>query len=146
MKQEKVHQILNQINARIRSRAWANVSQQERDAANVDAFYGAVTNGGIDAVFFNATYLGDMADELLGSLERIGAVRAAAIFKQGFAFFPHGRVPRTLDTRIAHLRQAKDKDLFDKLSQLFFQEAEREEEILSAFFAKHPNVFATHER
>ena len=77
MSSERMRRVLNAIDHRIRRYGWAGVSGAERDAANVDAFYGAVLNGGIDAIFFNAPYLGDMADDLLASLERTGAVKAA---------------------------------------------------------------------
>lgn len=135
--------VLDRVNDRLRDLGWSKVTQEERDASNVDAFYGTVLNGGIAAIFFNSPYLGDMAEELLTSLERVEASRAAAIFKDSFAFFPRGRVPRTLDARVECLRKSIKAGFFEQISERFYGEAEEEEVILNAFFAKHPHVFQT---
>ena len=136
-----MRQVLDQVGSRVRELGWANVAQEDRDAANVDAFYGSVLNGGIDAPFFNSPYLGDMAEELAQSLTRVGATRAAALFRDAFAFFPDSRVPATLDARVDCLRKAMGVDPFETITRRFYTEAENEETVLRTFFAKHPNHF-----
>lgn len=136
-----MRQVLDQVNLRVREFGWANVAQEDRDAANVDAFYGSVLNGGLDAPFFNSPYLGDMAEELAQSLERVGATHAASLFREAFAFFPDSRVPATLDARVECLRKAKGVDPFKRLTQRFYSEAEKEEIVLRAFFARNPEHF-----
>jgi hypothetical protein len=141
MNSEEARRLLNQLNDRIRDQGWNNVTQPERDAANLDAFYGAVANGGIESIFFNSPYLGNMADELLASLERVGAFRAASVFKNSFAFFPDGRVPNTLDARVEFMRRNDGHAFFKQQTDRFFKEAERKEAILIPFFSKHPGIF-----
>jgi len=141
MSQPFVMAAVDRINRRIQEHGWSGITQEERDLANAHAFYCAVANGGIDAVLFNSPYLGDMADELLTSLRRVGAVRAAAIFSEAFGVFPGRCVPQTLDERIAHLRDLKDPDLFAELSERFYKEAEAQEKILLRFLRSHSAVF-----
>ena len=86
-------------------------------------------------------YSGDMAEELAQSLERVGATHAASLFREAFAFFPDSRVPATLDARVECLRKAKGVDPFKRLTQRFYSEAEKEEIVLRAFFARNPEHF-----
>jgi hypothetical protein len=138
-----VQQVLDGVQTRIRERGWSGVTQEDRDAANVDAFYGCVLNGGIDSLFFNSPYLGDMSAELLASLERAGAVRAATIVREAFALFPEGRVPATLESRVDWLRGLKEAAPFEEITRRFHDEAENEETVLSEFFRKHPKHFGS---
>ena len=63
-----IRAVLDSIDRRVKKLGWEGVTPQERDVANVDAFYGAVLNGGVDSAFFNSPYLGDMANDLAESL------------------------------------------------------------------------------
>ena len=136
-----LREVLDRVNLRVRELGWTNVTQADRDAANVDAFYGSVVNGGIDAPFFNSSTLGDMADELVQSLQRVGAIHAAALFREACDFFPGGRVPVGMDARIKCLRKANGVEPFEKITRRFFAEAEKEEVVLRSFFAKNREHF-----
>jgi hypothetical protein len=143
---DAMREVLDQVDSRIRQAGWAHVAQEDRDAANVDAFYGRVLNGGLDSLFFNSPYLGDMADELLASLERVGAVHAAEFVREAFTFFPQGRVPSTLDARVHYLRKSGKADPFEAVNRRFYAEAEKEESVLLAFFRSHSKHFVLHDK
>ena len=45
---KNMREVLDRVDLRIREHGWSKIAQEERDAANVDALYGCVLNGGID--------------------------------------------------------------------------------------------------
>jgi hypothetical protein len=138
---EQVRRVLEAVNARIREMGWANVYQEERDVADVDAFYGCVLNGGFDSLFFNSAYLGDMAVELSAALTRVGAIRAAMLAQEAFSRFPGGVVPAPLDSRVMWLRAQDAAEPFADIDHRFYKEAEKEDAVLLEFFSKHPARF-----
>jgi Domain of unknown function (DUF4375) len=136
-----VHKCHDRIKTRIRQLGWENIAPEERHFENALAFYADVEGNGLDSIFFNSQYLGDMAHELLESLRAVAAPRAAGILERSFTYFPGGMVPVGLDTRAAILRQKGSREFFTKLGEEFYAHAEDRDETLYGYILAHAADF-----
>lgn len=77
-----------------------------------------VNNGGFHQFFFNSS--GDHADETVGALDSIGALRTAELLREAISQFPAGKVPRDPDERQVLMVDSLSNGAFEDLDEKFY--------------------------
>jgi Domain of unknown function (DUF4375) len=116
-------------------RAWESLSEAESAVWKAYQFDLAVQNGGFDKGLRD---FGDRWPELLHSLERIGALKIAAMCKEAASVFPNGNAPIDSEQRNKEcwaLDQAA-KDLLWRLGGDYYElrKTDSSEDVLSKMF------------
>ena len=115
------------------------------DAGNVRDFLlcvlfeGEVANGGISQFLFNSS--GDMAEETVLALEKIGEPETATLLREVLQRFPNGVAPKDRDARNDFLEQFDEKveEEFDKLDWALMEH--RLSQSCYTFLQSHKNDF-----
>jgi hypothetical protein len=100
-------------------------------------FEAELNNGGFDQFFFNSA--GDLSQQTLDGLRRIGAPKCADILQRACALFP-GRMPPTdRDTRQDQLEVITDanEDAFESLDAEFYGYPDDIAGLLNAYWDSH---------
>lgn len=84
-------------------------------------FEGEVANGGISQFLSNSS--GDMAEETVSAIEKIGESETATMLRKVFQCFPNGIVPRDCDDRNNLMEQFDEKveAQFDQFDQILWE-------------------------
>ena len=77
-----------------------------------------VNNGGFHQFFFNSS--GDHADETVGALEAIGALKTAELLRGAIGKFPDGKVPKDQDERQVLMLDTLPNSIFGDVDEKFF--------------------------
>lgn len=105
-------------------------------------FDGEIHNGGFDQFFFNS--LGDQCEEILGYLDKVGAVNCHRMLRSAMAQFPGGRVPKDRTERqellVAITESESVGDAFNELDSEFYRYEDNLGGLLESFIRENPDA------
>lgn len=102
-------------------------------------FESEVNNGGLSQFFSNGS--GDMSEETVLALERIGEPNTAELLREALRCFPNGIAPKDRDARNDLMEQLDEKaeEQLDKLDQIIWEHSLSQS--CYAFLQAHKNDF-----
>lgn len=102
-------------------------------------FEGEVNNGGISQFLSDSS--GDMAEETILTLEKVGEHKIAKLLREALQCFPNGVAPKDCDTRNNLMEQfdGKVEEQFNKFDQILWEHSLSQS--CYTFLQKHKNDF-----